>query len=71
MNSPYFIECKTPGKPWQRIDCLPVATEEEAWDKMAAWKSIAPLNVGDGFAPCLPEPLAPVFSGWGFFVSAA
>ena len=42
MNSPYFIEYQTPGKPWQRIDCLPVATEEEAWDKMAAWERYCP-----------------------------
>jgi hypothetical protein len=39
--------------------------------KMQPGKGIAPLNVGDGFAPCLPEPLAPVSPGWGFFVPTA
>jgi len=44
MKNLYQLQFKAPGQPWQDHTSSPVATESEAWEKLAAWERYCPTD---------------------------
>jgi len=43
-SATYRLQFKAPGQPWRNFDTEPLATESEAWAKLAAWERYAPRD---------------------------